>query len=195
MPPEMIGGMSACTSRNNGFTVLELLTALAVIAVLTVLAAPSFVDLLTRINVQSSLHTMSTSLALARIDAVTRGQPATLCPSTGGHACSGGTDWSSGWILYRDPNRKDQPQSPADIIEMVQPIHGSLAMHTSAGRQRIRFHPSGWAPGSNLRLRICSRASDKLLGSIIVSNAGRPRVEHHDATQSCSNDSSSQQGR
>lgn len=186
--------MTGQTSREPGFTLYELLTTLAVVAVLTVLATPSLVDLWTRANVQRSLHTMSTSLALARIDAVTRGHPATLCPSAGGGACSGGTDWSSGWILYRDRNRKDQPESAADVIEISPPIHGALGMYTSPGRQRIRFHPNGWAPGSNLRLSVCSRASGKLLGSIIVSNAGRPRVEHHDATQSCSIESSSAPG-
>jgi Tfp pilus assembly protein FimT len=46
----------------------------------------------------------------------------------------------------------------------------------SAGRTRIRYQPTGFAPGTNLTIKLCDPASDQAR-AVIVSNPGRPRVD------------------
>lgn len=177
--------MHTRAAANAGFTLLELLVVTSVITLLTVAATPSLIQVWQAASVQRTLHVMSTSMALARIHAVTQGEPTSLCPSRDGASCSGGSDWSAGWIVYRDPQRSPQPRSPVDVIEASPPLQRGISLRSSASRQRVRFNPGGWAPGSNLRLDVCSRNSPRLLGSIVLSNAGRTRVEHHWVEQSC----------
>lgn len=171
----------------RGFTLVELVTAIAILAVLVALAAPSAVQAWNQAAAQRAYHAMSSSLALARVQAVSRGHAVTVCPSLNGTSCIvGGTDWSQGWIVYLDPSRSPQPESTSDVIEMVPDLAPEISLRTSAGRHRIRYQPSGWAAGSNLRLTLCIRSTGFMHGSILLSNAGRTRVERAAAETSCS---------
>lgn len=164
-------------THSPGFTLIELLAALAVVAILSTTAAPAMARAWQRANVLQVLHATTSSLAVARTVAITRGEPVTLCPSRDGSSCSGELDWSSGWIVFVDPGRRQQPASQERIIEVVAAINGNLALHSSAGRPRIRYLPHGWASGSNASLNLCSKGnSAHLLASVIINNAGRTRV-------------------
>lgn len=159
----------------RGFSLVELLAVLAVLAaVLT--TAPSMARMVRQAHIQGTFFATSSSLALARLSAISSGQPVTLCPSSDGGNCTGGTDWSYGWIVYLDPGRKSNPQSPSDVLEVVSPLRGGVSMRTTAGRLRIRYHPSGWASGSNLGLTLCV-PTGALAGKVVINNAGRSRIE------------------
>lgn len=168
----------------NGFTLVELLIVLAILAVVLV-SAPSMIQIVRNAQVQGSLHAMASSLALARASAISRNHPVTLCPSDDGLRCAGGTDWTSGWIVYLDSGRQPQPRSPSEVLEVVPPMRGGLSMRTSAGRLRIRYQPSGWASGSNLALTVCTSSSTSLAGRVVVNNAGRSRTERADPGRPC----------
>lgn len=179
------GAMDTRMDRGNGFNLIELTVTVALLATLTAVATPSISGIWRRANIWSAYHAMSSSLALARIQAVSRGHPVTLCPSSDGASCSGGVDWSQGWIAYLDPKRQAQPRSASDVVEVAPSLRGAVSMRSSAGRQRIRYHASGWASGSNLRLTLCTPAADALVGSIVINNAGRARVEQAVAGHPC----------
>lgn len=172
--------------RMTGFTLAELLAVLAVLAITLTLGMPAFAGLQRRARVASVHHLLTTSLAGARLAAVKLGQPVTICPSSDGRRCRNDLVWDDGWILYRDPGRDEQPASAATILQRVEAIAPSLALRGTAGRRRVRFHPSGWASGSNISLRLCARQRRVLLGKVIVNNAGRPRSERYpDADRPC----------
>lgn len=176
---------AAHTQRASaGFTLVELLAVLAILAIILA-STPSLARVLRKAQVQASFHALSSSLALARIAAVSRGHPVTLCPSSDGTHCTGGTDWSSGWIVYRDAARQSQPASPEDVVEAVSAAGRRIAIRTSPGRHRIRYHPSGWASGSNLSLTLCTSYNQELAGKLVVNNAGRPRIEKADPGRPC----------
>lgn len=159
-----------------GFSLVELLAVLAVLAVILA-SAPSMAHLVRQARVQGSFHAMSSSLALARLSAISRGHPVTLCPSMDGTGCTAGSDWSGGWIVYLDRGRKNQPRNVGDVIEVSSALRGGLTLRTSPGRHRIRYQPSGWAYGSNLTLTLCTQRPGNLAGSVVVNNAGRSRIE------------------
>src|ERR1700746_2558911 len=84
--------------RQRGFTLVELMVAIAVLAVLLVLAAPSF----TNASLPSKLRSLANSLRgasqLARSEAIKRDAVVTLCVSANGATCGAG-NWSQGWIV------------------------------------------------------------------------------------------------
>ena len=158
-----------------GFSLVETMVALAVAAVLLGLALPGFRELIQARRSSAASQLLVTELALARNTAIVQRTPVTVCPSRGDGLCSGDTDWSAGWIMYRDPARRAQPRTAADILHVsYQPVHPSVRIQTTAGRLRVRYQPAGFSGGSNLTLRICT--GQRLRGEVIVNNAGRPRI-------------------
>ncbi|KAF1686163.1 pilus assembly protein [Pseudoxanthomonas broegbernensis] len=167
-----------------GFTLIECLTVIAVVALLYGLALPGFQEALRRQHIATAMHLVSAQLAQARNTAITQRVPVTLCPSRGDGRCRDDPDWSAGWLLYRDPRRGNQPLAAADILRDVrQPLPGSVQVRSSAGRQRVRYQPDGRSGGSNLTLQVCH--GPVLGGEIIVNNVGRVRTRRPPAGSAC----------
>lgn len=84
-----------------GFTVVELMVTLAVMAILSMLAVPSFRDMIRRNHVSAANNALLADLSYARIEAINRGQPVSLCPSSDGSSCAeGSAAWDAGWLVY-----------------------------------------------------------------------------------------------
>lgn len=170
-------------ARHAGFTLIELVVALLVLAIALGLAVPSFIGLLERGRAQGVFHGLTASLAGARLAAVQLGRPVTVCPTLDGRHCRRDLVWDDGWITYIDDGRSDHPASAGAVIRHDGPSGLHIAVRGSSGRHRVRFQPSGWASGANISLRVCSRQASKLLGVVVVNNAGRPRSERQDAPE------------
>ena len=171
--------------RMRGLTLLELMITLAILSVALGVGVPAARHVIDSVRAATSLHQLTASLAIARNAAITYREAVTLCPSRDGSSCLGGTDWSEGWIAYRDPLRQDAPASPADVLRRFDPQHPTLRLTTSTGRPRVRYLPNGSAAGTNASFRLCRR-SGALLGSIVVANSGRARKEPPAPNAACS---------
>ncbi|WP_243041392.1 GspH/FimT family pseudopilin [Dyella sedimenti] len=90
----------------RGVTLLELLVTLAMLAILTMVAVPSFNNLLRRHRVSSAVTQLRADLAYARAESVMRGTFVSLCPSNDGAACDHDASYASGWIVYTYPTGK-----------------------------------------------------------------------------------------
>jgi len=165
------------TIRTNaaGFTLLELMSVVAVLAVLVGIGFPAMGAVLDRVRVANTRHLVTASLMAARASAVTRGDPVTLCPSSDGRHCRADRAWELGWIMFVDPLRTGEPASPDQVLRRVDALSGNFHLRTSKGRPRIRYLPNGRAWGSNVSFHLCDRIPGQLLVSIIVNNSGRAR--------------------
>ena len=87
--------------RRGGVTLIELSTTLASGAVLLTLGAPALRALQTDRQLSQVSSSLTGSFALARSEAVRRGAPVRVCPSTDGATCKAlsNGDWSTGWIV------------------------------------------------------------------------------------------------
>lgn len=85
-------------STEAGFTLVELMVALAIAAILISIAAPSFREAVDNNRVTSSANEFTASLALAKTEAVKRNGNAQVVPT------AGGSDWGSGYKVGIDLN-------------------------------------------------------------------------------------------
>lgn len=85
---------SRCT-RGKGFTLIEVLVVVAAIAILTALAAPSFVSLVADQRAKAAATDLFTALSVTRSEAIKQNRNVTLQPKSG--------DWANGWVIA-DPD-------------------------------------------------------------------------------------------
>lgn len=86
-------------------TLLELLTVIAVIAILMAIAVPSFVSLTQTNRVAGEVNALAGDLQFARAEAIKEGLPVSLCvANAAGTSCSNVNTWQNGWIVFSDPN-------------------------------------------------------------------------------------------
>ena len=170
-----------------GFTLIELLSSLAVMVILAGLAVPAMAGLVRNHQVSSTVNLLVASLHATRLQAVSDGAPASLCPSSDGLTCRGDSDWSAGWIRFANPGRRTQPERPEDVRQYIAPSRNGPAVHATEGRRRIDYQPTGMAGGSNVTLRICQPESgrQRVAARVFVSLVGRVRSERPDAAETC----------
>ena len=179
------GGIPEMRPR-KGFTLLDLLVAIAITGSLLGLGVPAFGDTMERVRTANALHAISASMAIARSTAITRNHPITVCPSRDGRTCRSDRRWEDGWIVFVDPDRSGTPAAPDTVLRVHQGIGPGMALASSWGRHRVRYLPNGSAAGTNLTLRLCSQRRGREVAHAIVSNTGRLRTRRLTAGAPCS---------
>ncbi|MEY4733591.1 MAG: Type secretion system protein precursor [Pseudomonadota bacterium] len=173
----------------RGFTLLEALVVLAVVAILVSLAAPSLSSFRQQNQLQSVAESLFNSMSLARSEALRRQQTVTMCPRASDAECDTSDNWQQGWLTFVDANGNAQ-REPDEIILEIKPalwtavrlnVSNTAKAYFSYGAQgRSQTVNGGFMAGT---WRFCLLASPT--GWQVVVNAlGRPRVEKY-APQSC----------
>jgi type IV fimbrial biogenesis protein FimT len=101
--------------RQTGFTTVELLVTMVVIAILLAIGVPSYKYMTNSSRMSSEINGLLGDLQYARSEAIREGQTVSLCVSSDGVTCSGSTSWQKGWIVFPDPNRTDTPAAGSTL--------------------------------------------------------------------------------
>lgn len=133
-------------SGQAGFTLMELLIGIAVLAILTTLALPSFTQFIQNNRLAGEANEMVAAFQFARSEALKRGIAVQVCSSADGASC-GGSDWSDGWIAFRDPDGNDEPNDAAVDVLRVWTSPGDDFQFTPASGT-VGFQPNGFATGA-----------------------------------------------
>ena len=164
----------------RGFTLLELMTCLAVIVVLTAWGVPAFGSLTRDAARTREVNQFIQGVYLARSEAIKRNAVVSLCPSLDGSTCSPATTWHSGWLVFVNGDR----DSPAmrDAGEMLLRVYpGWDAGHISANRTTLSFRAYGQV-GVTATVTFCDDRGSSAARAVIISQTGRPRVTSRNAS-------------
>jgi type IV fimbrial biogenesis protein FimT len=86
---------------SSGFTLIEMMVVVALLAILMMIAAPSLRDAMLGARMTAQVNDTMSDLHIARSEAVKRNSTVSLCPSANGSTCAG-TNWSQGWIVFNE---------------------------------------------------------------------------------------------
>ncbi|WP_202841289.1 GspH/FimT family pseudopilin [Luteimonas saliphila] len=87
-------------NKGAGFSLIELLVAIAIVAILLAVAFPSFEDSMRRNRLATTTNELLGSVSLARSEAIRNTRGGGICASEDGLTC--GDDWNKGWLVWSD---------------------------------------------------------------------------------------------
>lgn len=126
---------TSSAGRSDGFTMMELLIAIAVLVILGTLAVPSFIQTIQNNRISGQANELVASTQLARSEAIKRGVEVRVCSSDDGASCSGG--FADGWIVIADPD------DAAEVVRVYPPPGDSFNFNPAAGG--VSFTPNGFS--------------------------------------------------
>jgi type IV fimbrial biogenesis protein FimT len=134
-----------------GFTLVELMVAVAIVAVLTSLAAPSMRLFIGNWQVSNAVNAFMGSMQLARAEAVKKGRTVRMCRSSNSRTCGTGNNspggWNSGWIVYIDNDGDGSNVGPGDTVVYTQNALSNFDGIVSNRPNPIVYSPTGLLKG------------------------------------------------
>lgn len=133
--------------RQRGFTVIEAMTAVAILAILASIAGPGMSQFLAARRVEDAARRIGEDLAFARNEAVKRNSPVLMCAGASGTcaAAPAAADWATGWSVCYDPNADGACEaSAADDPNPMRTLSAVTNTLTVTGpTSRLSFNPNG----------------------------------------------------
>lgn len=177
-------------ARIRGFTLIEMMVVVALVAIAASMAAPSLRGMLVRNRTAAASNEFVASVLRARSEAVSRNTCVTVCRSTLGTTppqCDAGADWRVGWIAFANPScdaavarpqgdsvfLRAGPLDPAFSL-VATATNGNALMFSASGNAR-----AGDAGRFDLKYGTQAPASDRgiclsALGHVRLVAAGSP---------------------
>lgn len=109
------------SSPNDGFTLAELLIALAIAASLTMLAIPTYSQWIGDEKLMNHARLLAKSMQHARSEAIKRGHRVNLCKSADGIQCTDSGTWDQGFLMHEDTGTKGEVDGGDDVIRFEPP--------------------------------------------------------------------------
>jgi len=124
--------MRSGTGAQRGFSLIELMVSISVLAILLSIAVPSFRDASLSSQLRSSSNDLVASTHFARSEALKRNTVVTLCVSSDGTTCGAG-GWEQGWIVV----------AGATLLNYHAATPSGLKITDSGGATTLAFQPTG----------------------------------------------------
>lgn len=166
-------------ARYKGFTLIEMMVAIAVAAVLLAIAIPGMQALSRKSQQRNAIGDISSMVARARSEAATRYQPITICATADQSTCSGAATWETGWLMFVDLDSDQQRSGTGEDIVQVGvalPSGSKLAALYFPSAAAVTFQKGG-LPQSTGTFRFCIyNGAQSTMQAINVSASGQVRV-------------------
>ncbi len=164
--------MSSGHPLQHGLTLIELIVAIAVLAILVTWAIPGFQNFTARNQVAAEVMRIKTALALARNTAVTRRTTISVCASPGpAYTHCTFDDWDQDWVIVE--GEATGGSLAGDTVLRVLEASDEVAVSFNRDDRPVRFSALGWSQGYNGTFEIFGKRGNG--SSIIVNNLGRQR--------------------
>lgn len=98
-----------CRSQDGGFSIVELLVALAIVSIALASGVPLFQKIIQAQRLSTVSNALFMAVNLARSEAIHRGRRVDLIPLDN-------MEWKHGWVVFIDENNNQRPDSHETIL-------------------------------------------------------------------------------
>lgn len=112
-------------ANQHGYTLIELMVTIAILAILLTIAVPSFTSVINSNRLEAQASEIAISLQSARSEALRLNRSVSVCRSTNGSTCAGAGQWDS-WITLLPGNnallRNAYAKAPVQVTSAVSAV-------------------------------------------------------------------------
>ena len=173
-------------NRKAGFTLIELIITVALVAIIVTIGIPSFRTAILNNSRTAQVNEFVGVLNLARSEAIKRSIRATICRSSDGATCAADSTsvWENGWIVWVDQNGNSALDA-GEEIKIYGTIPNNFTMRSGGTfTQSIAYLPNGVSSGMGT-FNLCDSRGVDQARFIVVSITGRVRVREKEAGDTC----------
>ena len=167
--------MKNCGSSEQGFTLIELMVTLALVAILMAVAVPSFTTFQRNAELTSFSNSLWSGINAARGEAMKRGRNAMVIPTNG--------NWNNGWTVFVDVNRNGAYDEATDITVLKREAAPSYLTVTNTAASAadslyIMYDASGYSrlAGGGFGAWTVQVARNDLTGSTLLTQTRRIKI-------------------
>lgn len=163
----------------RGFTAIELMVTVAIMAVLAALAAPSFTPLIERWRVRQAVESLQSTLYVARSEAIKRGGGIVIqkIDETNGCSISGTNNWDCGWVICADADSNGKCATSEVLQRYDAP--SKVQISRTSGGETIKLNRWGLVDGAWLGFSLVpweKPTTNPAARGLCMSAGGRVRV-------------------
>lgn len=174
-------------TRAPGFTLVELMVTLAIVAILASVAAPGLSNFLENGRSFRAANTVAAAARFARAEAVNMQSPVVICGrDSSSEDCSDSSDWRSGLIVFVDTNRNGDRDANERILKTSAAFDARDSVQSSL--TRLVYTPEGRTQNMlTLTVRYCPNSATSAYNrAVSVSASGRVSSVKGAAAGTCS---------
>jgi type IV fimbrial biogenesis protein FimT len=125
--------------KNGGFTLPELMIAMAVLGILVAAGLPSLTNLVRDQRIKTATSDVFVSLIYARSEAIKRNDRVAVCAANATiDGCANSSDWAAGWIVFLDTDANGFPSTASDILRKNNPVPNVTLTGTATNATYMR---------------------------------------------------------
>lgn len=158
--------------QRNGFTLIELMVAIAIVAILSTVALPSMSTFLVQMRVDNEISELQRLLLTARNTAINTGKNTTVCPLSGS-ACT--NNWGNEISVFTNSDNtlatNNSYVAPDELVKVKASIKtGDKLQYT---QNSVIYTPEGRLLNTSANFRFCPKDKADLSRGISISASGR----------------------
>lgn len=168
--------------QDAGFTLIELMATIAIMAFIIIIAAPTYKELTISSEAAAQANSLLGNLNHARSEAAKRGMKVVVCKSANGSTCDtvAANGWEEGRIEFVDVDGDNIRTVATEALISAQPaIPDFTITGTGVAANYLSFFPSGFTR-VNVTLNVCSASRAGVSAprhrAISIIASGRARI-------------------
>ena len=146
-----LSSLRTLLQRFAGFTLVELLIVITIVASLMALGVPSYRYVTNTNRISGEVNGLLGDMQYARSEAIKEGWTVSVCSSTNSTSaaptCAGSTSWNTGWIVFSDVNGNGVAGAGDVLMRVQRPFTSTDTFNADNAINAVTFNREGFAFG------------------------------------------------